>query len=65
MIVYEYKCLLFGIYIKKCLPHNWLRVKKLHPFFGRRVLKAFSDVKPQTLKILSHISVEVKLSLKF
>ena len=65
MIVYEYKWMFFGICIKKCLPYIWFRVTRLHPFSGRTLLKAFSDLQPLTLQILSHICVEVNLSLTF
>ena len=46
------------------MSHIWFRVNNLHPFLEEKILEAFVDLQPLSLKIPSHFSVELNLSLK-
>ena len=64
-MIFVQKYLLFGTHIKMSgMSHIQLRVNTLHPFSETEVLEAFSDLQPLSLKIPSHFSVELNLSLK-
>ena len=46
------------------MSHIWFRVNHLHPFLEEKILEAFVDLQPLSLKMPSHFSVELNLSLK-
>ena len=46
------------------MSHIGFRANNLHPFYGRRVLEDFFDLQLLSLKIPSHFSVELNLSVK-